>query len=176
MSYQFKNITVLVVDSQPAMIQLIQGVLRLLGVNNIISCTDGKSGLRSFREYNPDLIIIDWDLDNLDGLTFTKSVREGSSNPFIPIIFMTAFSSEKRVVRARDSGITEFLKKPFTAKSLYKRIEAIIEHPRKFVRTENFFGPDRRRKALVYTPDRRGKVPVIEIDFVDGQTQARGHL
>lgn len=168
MTYQFSKVTVLVVDSQPAMVQLIHGVLQLLGVRYAITRTDGKSGLKAFEEHKPDLMIIDWDLDSIDGIAFTKAVRE-SNNPYTPIIFMAAFSSEKRVLAARDSGVTEFLKKPFTAKQMFRRIEEIIERPRKFVKTEKFFGPDRRRKPVAgeYTgPNKRNFRP-IEIDFID---------
>ena len=57
---------------------------------------------------------------------------------------------------ARDSGITEFLVKPYTAKTLYDKIEAIIERPRNFVKADGFFGPDRRRKKVNYMgQDRR---------------------
>ena len=78
---------------------------------------------------------------------------------------MTAFSSVKRVAIARDSGITEFLRKPFTAEALYKRIEAIVEKPRPFVLSDNFTGPDRRRKADkdFKGTDKRGKW-IIDVD------------
>ena len=157
MAYQFKNLTVLVVDSQPAIVELIHGVLHLFGVRHILTRTDGKSGLKAFQQIGPDLLIIDWDLDNLNGLEFTKMIRQGEVNPFVPIVFMTAFSSQNRVKQARDCGITEFLRKPFTADSLYKRIEEIIERPRKFVKAPGYFGPDRRRKRIggYKGPDKR---------------------
>ena len=146
MAYKMQNITVLIVDSQPAMVELIKGVLYLFGVKNILTRTDGEKGFETFIEQNPDLLIVDWDLDSIDGLEFTKNVRNSAVNPFVPIIFMTSLTSEKRVRQARDSGITEFMRKPFTADAMYKRIEEIIERPRQFVRTGEFFGPDRRRK------------------------------
>lgn len=146
MAYQFKNITVLIVDSQPAIVEMIKGVLTIFGVKNIIARTDGKSGLEAFRKEKPDLLIVDWDLDSINGIEFTKTVRRDASNPYVPIIFMTALSSGKRVAEARDSGITEFLRKPFTAESLYKRIEVIVEKPRPFVQSGDFIGPDRRRR------------------------------
>lgn len=166
MSYDFKKITVLIVDSQPAVIDLISGVLHLLGVRNIISRTDGKSGLHAIEKHHPDLVIIDWDLDMMDGLEFTKLVRSGSSNPFVPIIFMTAFTHANRVKDARDSGVTEFLKKPFSAQMLYKRIEEVIERPRRFIRTDGYFGPDRRRKrdGEYRGPEKRKYTPE-EVDF-----------
>lgn len=128
------------------MVELIKGVLQMFGVQKIITRTEGKSGLRAFEECMPDLIIIDWDLADLDGIEFTRTVRRSPNDPYVPIIFMAALSSHKRVAEARDSGITEFLRKPFTAQALYNHIEAIVEKPRPFVRVQDFFGPDRRRK------------------------------
>jgi two-component system chemotaxis response regulator CheY len=160
MTYQFKNITVLVVDSQPVIVDLIKGVLGMFGVQKIIAHTDGATGLKAAQTENPDLMIIDWDLDNMNGIDFTKTVRHDPKNPYVPIIFMTALSSTKRVAEARDSGITEFLRKPFTAESLYKRIEAIVERPRPFVQSGDFVGPDRRRRREegdYKGPDRREK-------------------
>lgn len=162
MAYQFKNITVLIVDRESAVIDLVKGVLQMFGVKTIISSTDGRSGLSLFERNAPDLMIIDWDLDSMDGLEFTKTVRASSSNPYVPIIFMTSLSSSKRVAEARDSGITEFLRKPFTAESLYKRIEAIVERPRPFVKAPDFFGPDRRRRSKepYQGVDKRQEAPI----------------
>lgn len=170
MAYDFSKVCALVVDSQPLMLDLINGVLNILGIRTVITRPDGKSGIKAFREFEPDIIIIDWDLDNLDGMEFTRLIRSSKVNPFVPIIFMTAFSSRKRVLEARDSGITEFMAKPFTARALCTRIEEIIERPREFVKTEQFFGPDRRRhrdnNASFDGPNRRQE-DAIEIDFVD---------
>lgn len=146
MGYKFKDITILVVDSQPALLDLIRGILQMFGCKKIITTTAQDKGLALFREYKPDLMIVDWELANSSGISFTKSVRSDKENPYVPIIFMTALSSKRRVAEARDSGINEFLAKPFTAESLYKRIEAITEKPRYYVKTEDFNGPNRRRR------------------------------
>lgn len=101
----------------------------------------------------------------------SQKIREGDVNPLVPIVFMTAFSAQTRVKQARDCGVTEFLRKPFTADSLYKRIEEIIERPRKFVKTTGYFGSDRRRKSVggYKGPDKRAQTP-IDIDFVEKKT------
>lgn len=79
-----------------------------------------------------------------------------SRNVFVPIIMVTAQSEEWKVMKARDAGVTEFLVKPFTAKAMAKRITMVIEYPRQFVRTDDFFGPDRRRhKVSTYTGEER---------------------
>ena len=148
MSYQFRNITVLVVESNKAMFDLTKSVLVAFGVNQIYSAYGFDAGFDMFCRVSPDLVIIDWLEDPKNGLELTKSIRkdEKSPNPFTPVILMTGYSQKKRVLQARDSGITEFLVKPFTAKTLYQKIEQLIEKPRHFVRCETYFGPDRRRK------------------------------
>jgi DNA-binding response OmpR family regulator len=84
----------------------------------------------------------------LDGVEFTRMVRNApdSRNPYLPIIMMTGHSERYRVMDARDAGVTEFVAKPLTAKAVLERIHAVIYRPRPFVRTAEYFGPDRRRK------------------------------
>jgi len=68
------------------------------------------------------------------------------------------------VVSARDAGITEFMAKPISAKALYQRILNVVANPRPFIKTKNYFGPDRRRNvtANYVGPERRkgGKADV----------------
>src|SRR5450432_3857545 len=80
-----------------------------------------------------------------------------NANPFVPIIMLTGRTQRKNIVKARDAGITEFLAKPFSAKSLYERILNIVVNPRPFIKAKQYFGPDRRRsKGTNYTgPERR---------------------
>lgn len=148
MAYQFKNMTVLLVESTRAMSDLTKSILMTFGVTDIHTAFDADEGFEKFCALEPDLIIIDWMQEPDNGLELTKRIRsdEKSPNPFTPIVLMTGYSQKKRVLMARDSGITEFLVKPFTAKALYQRIEQIIEMPRYFVVSEKYFGPDRRRK------------------------------
>jgi hypothetical protein len=64
----------------------------------------------------------------------------------VPIIMMTGYGSSSKISNARDVGVTEFLIKPFSAHDISKRIMHIISSPRDFIVTDNFAGPDRRRK------------------------------
>jgi two-component system chemotaxis response regulator CheY len=70
---------------------------------------------------------------------------------------ITGHTEKNRVTDARDSGITEFLAKPISAKALYQRIVNVVAHPRPFIRTKSYFGPDRRRNtsAGYAGPERR---------------------
>lgn len=148
MTYNFKQVSVLVVEDNQPMNEMVQSLLKAFGINFIYSARNGESGYKKYLEHKPDIIIADWMMKPVDGIMFTEKIRKNPSspNPFVPIILMTGFSEKKRVLKARDSGVTEFLVKPFTARDLYKRIAQIIERPRQFVKTGEFFGPDRRRK------------------------------
>src|SRR6185437_7982299 len=88
-----------------------------------------------------------------------------NSNPYVAIIMLTGHSEKKRVVAARDAGITEFLAKPISAKGLYQRIVNVVANPRPFIKTKTYFGPDRRRNVnpnYVGTERRKGgKADVI---------------
>jgi DNA-binding response OmpR family regulator len=88
-----------------------------------------------------------------------------SGNPYVPIIMLSGHSERKRIVTARDAGVTEFLAKPISAKALYERILSVVASPRPFIKTQTYFGPDRRRtiNANYVGPERRkdGKADVV---------------
>ncbi len=166
MSYQFKNISVLIVESSRALLGVTKDVLETFGVARVYPAYGAEDGYKKFRDIKPDLIIIDWMDDPMNGIMLTKKIRGSidSVNPYVPIIMMTGYSQKRRVLMARDSGITEFLVKPYTAKALYQKIEQIIEFPRIFVKSEGYVGPDRRRRRdnSAYTgPERRKHQPSV---------------
>ncbi len=94
-------------------------------------------------------------MEPVDGVEFTRLVRVAadSPNPFLPIIMVTGFADRTRVEEARDAGITEFIVKPVTARAVLDRLNNVINKPRPFVKTSDYFGPDRRRRQ---DPDHEG--------------------
>ncbi|MBI1302008.1 MAG: response regulator [Alphaproteobacteria bacterium] len=179
MTYNFNSVKILLVEDNRQMLDLLKAVLQSFGVGEIITALDGIEAYEKFRRTNPDLVLTDWMMDPCDGIQLGHKIRNESDSPnqFVPIILMTGFSEERRVLSARDNGITEFLVKPFNARDLYKRLYQIIEKPRQFVKNESFFGPDRRRKSSEnYDGNRKRKsdnlkdalkkdAPVSDIDF-----------
>lgn len=162
MPYQFSKIKVLVVESNNAMFDLTKGVLQTFGFGRVLSSYNVENAFHVFCRENPELVIVDWLSSEPNGIDLTRMIRTfpESPNPYVPIIMMTGYSQKRRVMMARDAGITEFVVKPFTAETLYKRIQTIIEKPRDFVKSPDFFGPDRRRKSQDYTgEDRRKDAP-----------------
>jgi two-component system chemotaxis response regulator CheY len=170
MAYDFSNLTVLVVEDNMPMAELIQSLLTAFGVGKVVMAKNGKEGFDLCVSQSPDIILTDWMMREMDGVTLTRSIRTSHrcKNPFVPIIMMTGFSEKHRVITARDAGVTEFLVKPFSARDLYRRLEEIIERPRQFVRSDDFFGPDRRRrKDPNYNGPLRREVDADEQSFDD---------
>ena len=149
-NYSFDKLSVLVVDDNKYMLQLMQIILHALRVKNICVAEDVAQALQELRYFHADIVITDWHMEPLDGLEFVQLVRtaKDSTNPYVPIIMVTGYTEVQRVMEARDAGVNEFLAKPVSAKAVYGRMVSIIEHPRPFFRTKHFFGPDRRRQDL----------------------------
>src|SRR5690606_31670907 len=134
MAYKFEKAKILVVDDMKPMLALTKSVLKVFGFKNIFTAEDTDEAFEIVCRQDPDLIIVDWLMGPLNGLEFTEKIRRDPlvPNPYVPILMMTGFSSRLRVENARDTGITEFLVKPFSAKDLYSRIVQIVEKPRQF--------------------------------------------
>ncbi|WP_269516462.1 response regulator [Brevundimonas subvibrioides] len=141
-----ESLNILVVDDNQHMRAITAAILQSAGVRNIREVPDAAMALDALRTLDIDLAIVDFNMKPMDGVEFTRLVRT-SGNPYLPIIMMTGHSEKSRVCEARDAGVTEFVAKPITAKAIFDRVQAVIMRPRPFVKTETFFGPDRRRKS-----------------------------
>ena len=150
MVYKFEKASVLVVDDMQPMLSLTASLLKIFGFGEIHSANSADRAFEIFCKESPDLVITDWHMEPHNGMELIQRIRKNPASPnhFVPIILMTGYSAEARVMMARDHGVTEFLVKPFTANDLYLRINQVIEKPRKFVEASEFFGPDRRRKKM----------------------------
>lgn len=150
MPYDLSTAKILIVDDMVPMLTLTKSILSIFGFKNLYTAQSADEAIKILIEKDPDLVITDWMMKPTNGLEFTRQIRKNpkSPNPFVPVVMMTGFSSKLRVEEARDCGITEFLVKPFTSRDLFSRISQIIEKPRQFVDTGEFFGPDRRRKRI----------------------------
>lgn len=147
MAYDLENLQVQLIEDNPNMRALVKAMLNALGMNNVRDYANGKAAQYALDKFTPDLIITDWMMAPMDGLEYTRYIRDNVDSPdiFTPIILMTGHTERWRILAARDAGVNELLAKPITAKTLYDRILAVIEKPRPYVRTKSFFGPCRRR-------------------------------
>jgi two-component system, chemotaxis family, chemotaxis protein CheY len=145
----FNRLRFLVIEDSAHMRRILRTLLHGFGAREVYEAEDGASGLESFSHFMPDIVIADWVMPIFDGLELAQMIRQpgANANPYVPIIMLTGHSDKKRVMIARDAGVTEFLAKPISAKSLYVRILNVVVKPRPFVKTKTYFGPDRRRNV-----------------------------
>ncbi len=159
-TYRFERLKVLIVDDNRHMRAMISSILQAVGIKTIVVAGNGQDAWRQFLANACDVIFMDWEMEGMSGLEFTTKVRTApdSPNAFVPILMLTSYTSMERVHAARDAGVNEFMAKPVSAKTVIARLTSVIEHPRPFVRTKNYFGPCRRRRRNDDTfqgPERR---------------------
>ena len=171
MSERRFDLQIMVVEDNFNMRKLVAEVVRAIGVKEVEECSDGAQALEMLRQWPADVAIVDFNMSPMDGVEFTRMIRQSpdTPNPFLPIIMLTAHSERARVEEARDVGVTEFIIKPMTARSIIGRLNSIINHPRPFIRTATYFGPDRRRRT---SPDFAG--PWRRKDDPQAATAANG--
>jgi len=160
MGYKFDRLRLLIVDDNLHMRKMLAAIMQALGVTTIYEASNGVQAWAKLRELNPDIVFLDWMMPEMNGLEFTKLVRTSpeSPNPYVAIIMVTGYTQAERVRQARDAGVTEFLAQPISANTVLSRIVAVIENPRSYVRTSDYFGPCRRRRndENYQGPERRG--------------------
>jgi len=152
LNYDLTELTVIVAEDNEPMRKILRGVLRALGIRDIIAMDNGLDVFDYLKGKDVDLIIADNMMSPMNGIELVSLIRSGAEgvDPFIPFIMISGFTDLDRIIEARDAGISEYLAKPVSAKKIYQRISSVIENPRDFVRTSSFFGPDRRRRLLEF--------------------------
>ena len=145
---KFELLKILTVDDNHHMRLLLTEILRAIGVREVHEAANGAEALQVLRNNPIDIVMTDLAMQPLDGIDLVRRLRNAneSPNPMVPVIMITGHSTMRRVGEARDVGVTEFLSKPVTARGVIERIGRVVDHPRAFVRTESYFGPDRRRR------------------------------
>jgi two-component system KDP operon response regulator KdpE len=118
---------ILVVDDEPKLVRLLREVLVATGVT-VIATGSGEEAVTLAAVEQPDLIVLDIILaDDIDGYEVAQRVREFSN---VPIIMLTAKARESDLLRGFETGVDDYLTKPFSAKELLVRIQAVLKRAR----------------------------------------------
>ena len=145
---RYDLLKILLVDDNHYMRVLLAEILRAIGVKDIFEANDGAEGLQMMRDHEVDVVMTDLSMQPLDGIDFVRLLRNSpdSPNQMAPVIMITGHSTLARVHEAREAGVNEFLAKPLTARGVIERLHQAVENPRPYVRSDDYFGPDRRRR------------------------------
>jgi two-component system chemotaxis response regulator CheY len=156
---RFRGLRFLIVQDNHSIARLVSDILQAAGARDSFVAQNGKSAIELLALRQPDIIIADWKMSVMDGLEMCRVIRQAAvtpnpmvPNPRIPIVMLTDRNSTEDILTERNSGINEFVVKPFSPASLLSRIEMLLSRPRNFVTNAAYIGPDRRRRVeLDYT-------------------------
>jgi DNA-binding response OmpR family regulator len=150
---RLSRVRVLLADRDHRTASLVNRILFSFGFRRIDVATHGEEVLTNLRSRPYDLIITEWNMEPTDGVALVREIRSAREDKRIrrdiPIIMLTAYSEREYVEAARDAGITEFIVKPFTTRTISNRILQVIDNPRAFIETGDYAGPCRRRRETL---------------------------
>ena len=113
---------ILVVDDEPWVVQSVRSYLEAAHFE-VVAAYNGKEAIAQFDTHNPDLIILDWMLPEMDGITVAQHIRQRST---VPIIMLTARVDEEDRILGLESGADDYVIKPFSARELEARVRAVL--------------------------------------------------
>ena len=112
---------ILLVDDSRTIRNIQKNVLKQLGHTDVMEAEDGVQALGKFKENTPELVLIDWNMPNMDGITLVRKIRE--TDKAVPLIMCTTEAEKSRVLEAIKAGVNNYIVKPFTVGSLGEKIE-----------------------------------------------------
>ena len=121
-----ETLKILVVDDQVSMRGLTRYSLQQIGFKMIDDCANGKIALEKLQRIPFDLVISDWNMDVLDGLSLLKLIRQHPQLKKLPFIMVTGQGDREQVKQAVDAGVNNYIIKPFTTATLKGKIEAVV--------------------------------------------------
>jgi len=116
---------ILLIDDDPSIVELLKINLELLG-HQVITAEDGVKGFALARQEVPELIVLDVMMPDVDGFTVAQRIRQNESTKNIPILMLTALGMLKDKVQGFDSGVDDYLIKPFELVELKARVRALL--------------------------------------------------
>lgn len=114
------SLKILLVDDSRTIRNIQKNTLKMLGHTDVTEAADGIEALACIARQRPDLMLVDWNMPNMDGISLIKKVRETDKK--LPIIMVTTEAEKSRVLEALKAGVNNYVVKPFTAETLSEKI------------------------------------------------------
>ncbi len=115
---------IMLVDDSRTIRKIQKKTLVQLGYTDVVEAADGVEALSLYKESPPGLMLIDWNMPNMDGITLVKTIRQTDKS--IPLIMCTTEAEKARVVEALQAGVNNYVVKPFTAETLSEKINQTL--------------------------------------------------
>ncbi len=114
--------SVLIIDDDADSVTMLKVILQAAGFN-VLGALDGPEGLKKFSETNPDIILLDMWMPDMDGLQVIQHLRNLSE---VPVLVVSAVAQEDSVVNAFNTGADDYIRKPFSAREIVARVKAAL--------------------------------------------------
>ncbi len=124
MAYEHVIITV---DDSSTMRRIIKNTLQKLGFTAILEASNGIEAIEIMSKNNVDLIVTDWNMPEMDGLTFVKTVRQKEQYKDTPILMITTEAAKEDILTALRSGVNNYVVKPFTPDTLQEKVFKLLD-------------------------------------------------
>jgi two-component system chemotaxis response regulator CheY len=116
---------IMLVDDSKTMRSIQKGILTQMGHTDLVEACDGQDAMSKVFAEKPDLILLDWNMPNMDGLSFLQAYRQKDKTT--PIIMVTTEAEKHRVVDALKAGVNNYVVKPFTPDALSSKIDQTLQ-------------------------------------------------
>ena len=152
--YDLSRIGILLVEDNTFISNVLESLLHSFRVGKVTTAKSGEEAIDVLSSpvfaTSIDIVMSDLLMSPINGLLLLRWVRNSkeSVNRFMPFVMVSGAADRDNVIESRDIGVTEFLAKPFSAESVYRRILEVIDRPRQFVASSEYFGPERRRRNV----------------------------
>ena len=123
------DMAILVVDDHHVMRKTIAYFLRQIGLKNLLFAEDGEVAWSVINEKRVDLLLLDWNMPEMSGLTLLEKIRQSETYEKMPVVMVTAESGEEHVLSAISAGVTDYIVKPFAPAVLHKKVKDVAERP-----------------------------------------------
>lgn len=156
------RISLLVVEDNEYMLDILVNSLKRIGFARTQKARNGKEAVEYLKTTSKtysaveqiDIVVSDLVMSPVNGLHLLQWLRDDKQSPnrFMPFIMLSGAADKANVEETRNRGVTDFMAKPFSVDNIYKVLQRIIDVPRQYVTTQNYFGPDRRRSNKAGPP------------------------
>lgn len=120
------NKKVLVVDDFLTARRIMKNILKQIGFSNIVEAENGEEALKVLKKDGIDLVVSDWNMPVMDGLEMLKAIRADENLKAITVLMVTAEAQKDNIVDAISAGVSEYIVKPYTAKTIEEKLQKLL--------------------------------------------------
>ncbi len=154
------NAQLLLVEDDAALAELIEWHFEREGFD-VRQTSDGEEALILARERTPDIVLLDWMIENLSGIEVCRQLRKADPTANVPIIMLTARGEEDDRIRGLEIGADDYVTKPFSPRELVARVNAVLRRVRPALAGETLRFADVEMDTVAHKVKRAGKMVAL---------------